>query len=499
MPQWQWARNQPFTITAVATDAAGNAYVTGQFSGTITLGATQLTCTNNLHDLIVAKFDARGQVVWATALNAQPRYPTVLNSIFSTGNDISVNPATGEAYVVGTMNGRFAASVPGSNLPADYISDKFVVLKLAASGQLLWAVQGGGSSAPTRTLAVAADAQGNTYITGTTYGFLMSNGSRVQAGSRNMYVMSLNAAGGLRWAVVPGSTLSASGSDVAVDGAGGVYVTGCHFGPYTIGGLALPQVDGPVLARLDAGTGAARWARGDVNGGTSLAADGVGRGFVAGYFSGTYTLSGTSLTATAGREGYVARFEPGGTLGWLKSVGPSDTNVGVTTGAAGPTVVLKRSASVAAVVGLRADGTPDWEAEASGISVSQRLGVVPGLTSGRVVVSGSSAGPATFGPYSMGSGDFVASVGFGARLAVVNGVRVYPNPASKELHLELPAVAGLSVLLFNSQGRLVRSLEAPDQLSAADAVLDVASLPRGFYILRVVGGGIVGKATIQLI
>ena len=495
--QWQWARSQPFTIGAVATDAQGNAYVTGRFSGTITLGTQQLVCTNNLYDLLVAKYDAQGQVLWATALNAQPRYPGLLNGIFASGEDISVNPATGEAYVVGTMNGWFASSVPGSNLPADYLADKFVVLKLAATGQVQWAVQGAGVSAPTRALAVANDAQGNTYLTGTTYGCRLSNGSLVQAGSRHMYVLSLNGAGGLRWATVPSSTQSAAGQDIAVDGAGGVYVVGNHFGPFSIGSLALPQTNGPVLARLDAGTGAPLWARGDAPGVTSLAADATGQCFVVGSFSGSYALGSASLTASASREGFVAQLTSGGAVTWLQSVGASDANVGVASGAAGPVVVLKRSATVAAVLGLQAGGAPDWELQASGVDVSQRLSVVAGAPGGRVVLSGNTSSPATFGPYTT-SGDFLASLSFGT-VALVNGVGVYPNPATDQLHLILPKAPGTRALLFSSQGRLVRSLTGADRPGTGEARMDVADLPRGFYLLRVVGCGRVVTVQVQLI
>ena len=54
-------------------------------------------------------------------------------------------------------------------------------------------------------------------------------------------------------------------------------------------------------------------------------------------------------------------------------------------------------------------------------------------------------------------------------------------------------------MLFSGQGRLVRSLTGADRPGTAEAVMNVADLPRGFYVLRVVGGGRVVTVQVQLI
>ena len=51
--------------TSIATDAAGNIYVCGYFSGTAMFGSTQLVSVNNTEDIFVAKLDPAGNFLWA--------------------------------------------------------------------------------------------------------------------------------------------------------------------------------------------------------------------------------------------------------------------------------------------------------------------------------------------------------------------------------------------------------------------------------------------------
>lgn len=498
--QWQWANNQPFSVRAVATDAAGNAYVTGQFSGTITVGSQQFASTSAITDLIVAKFNAAGQAQWATTLGALPAYPGAINSTYVAGRDISVNPLTGEATVLGDLNGIFASSVPGTNLSADYSTDKLVVVKLSAGGQVQWTLQGGSTSFPTRALALATDAANNCYVTGNGYGLRLSNGTNIFTGSRQMFMFSVTGTAAFRWSLTSFAQLNAGGVDVATDAQNGAYLLGTYNGPLTIGGIALPsRVPGTVLARLNASTGAVQWARSDASGASNVAADAAGNCYLAGGFSGTYTLGAASLTAAAGPEGFLARFDAAGTVAWLKSVGPAESGASVALADAGPRVLLKRSSGVAALLGLLPDGSAGWEEQVSGVSEAQRLACVSGAQGGRVVVGGNCGGPASFGSHSVGSGNFLSSISYGGAPVLVGGVGVYPNPAQNQLNLILPQTPGTSALLFNAQGRVVWQHLGSDGAGASAVAVNVASWPRGFYTLRVISGGKVVTIRVQLI
>ncbi|GAB3828747.1 T9SS type A sorting domain-containing protein [Hymenobacter jeollabukensis] len=506
-PQWQWANAQSFVVNSVATDAQGNAYVTGQFSGSITVGRFSLTSSSAIGDLLVAKFGPTGRAEWVTPLAAQPFATGSSTGIFASGTDISVNPVTGESVVVGRMNGLFASSVPGSNLPPDqYITDKFVVLKLSAAGSIQWAVQGGSSNLPTTCNAIATDAAGNSYLTGISYGYRLSSGGSVAAGPRQLFVLSLNGAGAFRWNTLASAPLSSMGIDIGTDALHGVYMLGTYFGPLTIGGSTLPgPPSGTVLARLDGTTGNVAWARGDQSGATALAVDAAGHSYLAGGFSGTYALGAASLMASAGREGFVAHLDPAGTVAWLKSVGAAEANGGAALSDGAPVVWLKRSASGGAVIGLKPGGAISWELAASGIDGSKCLATAPGLTplQRRVVTGGTFTGAATFGSYPVsaaGSGNFLASMRFVQPIGPGNVVplSVYPNPAQNLLTVRLPTAPGTSVQLVSLQGRVVRQHLGSDGPGVSELVWNVADLPRGLYTVRAVGSGQVQTLLVEL-
>ncbi|MBA3662926.1 MAG: T9SS type A sorting domain-containing protein [Bacteroidetes bacterium] len=62
--QLLWAMELPGTVQGLATDATNNLFLTGDFSGSITLGSLSLS-SNGGNDLYLAKFNGSGIVTWA--------------------------------------------------------------------------------------------------------------------------------------------------------------------------------------------------------------------------------------------------------------------------------------------------------------------------------------------------------------------------------------------------------------------------------------------------
>ena len=77
-----------------------------------------------------------------------------------------------------------------------------------------------------------------------------------------------------------------------------------------------------------------------------------------------------------------------------------------------------------------------------------------------------------------------------AETATPKPLRVYPNPAREQLHIELPTLSEQSVTLrlLNAQGQLIRSEE---HLAAGPSMQleALGSLPAGLYLLQLEADG----------
>ncbi|MEZ6073570.1 MAG: SBBP repeat-containing protein [Pirellulales bacterium] len=119
----------------------------------------------------------------------------------------------GSVYISGYTTGEFDGENAGSE-------DAFVS-KFDVSGELQWSRQLGTNSID-ESLGVAADELGNVYISGRTFGDL--NGTNL--GSDDAFLSKLGEDGTLLWTRQFGTNESDEAYGVAVDGIGGIYVSG---------------------------------------------------------------------------------------------------------------------------------------------------------------------------------------------------------------------------------------------------------------------------------
>ncbi len=156
---WLWAKQaggmNDDEGKAIAVDAAGNSFISGDFQDSATFGTTILTSSGN-QDIFVAKLDTNGNWLWAKQAGGE---------IGDTGNAIAVD-ALGNCSLIGYFNGT--ATFGTTILTSDGGSD-VLVAKMDASGNWLWAKQVGGALME-RGHAIAVDAAGNNYISGCFWG-----------------------------------------------------------------------------------------------------------------------------------------------------------------------------------------------------------------------------------------------------------------------------------------------------------------------------------------
>jgi hypothetical protein len=295
---------------AVATDAGGNVYIAGGSSGDI----DNCGCMSRM-DGFVVKYGPSGGEEWIVELEQDAW-------IFARG--IAVPPGKDYAYVTGETD----ADLTGTGLAPGRM-DVFLYRIGPDGSKFLLAQEGTADDDYAR--AVAADADGNAYVAGDTLGSIDGNPN---AGSRDAFVMKIDAGGNVVWAVQIGSADIDTAKGVALDAAGNAYVAGNTLGSLGAGGnagrndvfLAKVAPDNTVLWIQMIGTPLEDTA-------ASVAVDASGNAFVAGTTGGR--LGGVINAGST--DAFVAKFSPDGTLLWVRLLGTTETESGyaVTTDADG--------------------------------------------------------------------------------------------------------------------------------------------------------------------
>lgn len=211
----------------VTTDAAGNAYVVGQFGGTIS-GPFGSVASNGSIDAFAWKVDASGNSQWLKRLGGAGD---------DSARNASVDPATGHLLVVGGFSGSNVDFDPGAG----------TILK-SSTGQhdaYLWELDPSGNYVSDRTwgstgdeyaFTAVADNQGNTYVTSqfaNTVDFDPGAGlsNLTSLGGLDTAITKFNADKSFAWVHQAGSTAGDDiGLRVLMDSSGNLIAAGTYSG-----------------------------------------------------------------------------------------------------------------------------------------------------------------------------------------------------------------------------------------------------------------------------
>ncbi|PJJ47886.1 SBBP repeat-containing protein [Hymenobacter chitinivorans] len=501
---WNWVRavagSNP--IMALATDANGDFYITGNFTDRLQLGATELT--NPGPCLYIAKLNAAGTVLRATTIPASLQ-------VLPTGLALD---ALGNCYLTGLFQGTL--TYPGGSITSQssYGQD-VLVLKCSPAGRVQWARQISSTSqdrygAGNAGWAIAVDQAGNSFVTGNVSGTTVQIGEQSFTNRQGQaFVASYSPQGAVRWAKVwnkPADYAFSQGRGAAVDAEGNCYVSGNFFGTLALDGTTVQPAgyDNSVfMARFDARNGQLRWLQApNGNGdGKCLATDRAGKIYVANGFSGTATLGGTTLTSTGDNDIYVARYNRQGQAEWATRLGGANydfpTNIAVDKHS-GSTYLTGSESITTAYQGFIAQLLPNGKLKSTDLVGG------PGTSTGTVlaldghntvytcgILTGScqfgartitteftETYLARFGPSGTGNPGCVA-----ARLES----SVFPNPAQGRFTLRIQAPAtdqSVKATLYNPFGRIVAQQTVRPGPGSTDATFDTAGLPSGLYVLN---------------
>lgn len=301
-------------VAGIGVDAAGNAYITGNFSGSATFGTHVLTSTGGF-DVFVAKLaTADGTFDWATSAGG---------TFDDNANAISVD-AGGNTYATGAFifSATFGTTILTANAsPADttsYTSPDAFIAKLGPSGAVLWA-NSAGSKRTDRGTTVTVDASHNRVFFAGNGGDASGQiifGSYAWTGN-GPFVAQYSETGTLAWV----AAAPVNPTTMTLTSTGDLYLAGAS----PVGGSSIACFD--VTSRSAVGT-----LRHPGNGGvpTGIVFSPLDNSVtVIGTFSGTVTIGATTLTSptesdTGGphpvQAGYMAQFDGPSAALWASMI-----------------------------------------------------------------------------------------------------------------------------------------------------------------------------------
>lgn len=304
---------------AVAVDSASDVIAVGEFSGSVTLGATTLTSAGST-DVYVAKLAGTdGSVLWAKRFGGTQA---------DIAGDVAVDSAN-NVYV----SGQFLGSVDfgGGAVSSGTLADAFV-LKLDTNGSYAWARKFGGNQFDGSSTGISVRGS-NVVLVSTFVGTMTVDATNfTSAGSSDIFVASLaTATGASNWTKSFGGGLADVPRDVAIDSGDNVVIVGKYAGTVNFGGGAMStpgDFDDVLLLKLSGSAGAhllsQHFGGPDHDDGYAVAVDASNNIFIAGDFIGTAsfacasTLSGSQANL---RDGFLVKYTQAGSCTWAKGFG----------------------------------------------------------------------------------------------------------------------------------------------------------------------------------
>jgi hypothetical protein len=521
-PSVKWAQVFSGTVQgwSVAIDTEGNAFISGIFWDSLTIGKSHLVAVGGA-DCFIAKFDARGNSLWATQAGGK-------------GDDnpsgIAVD-AVGNCYLAGQFSGN--ALFGNKSVTSTGSSDGFLA-KFDVQGNCKWASKVGADGSGWSE-GVTTDAHGNIYLTGN-FQSKAAFGTQpylVSYGYEDMFIAKYDSNGICLWAAHGGGGANDEGRGVSVDAIGNVYVMGLfcggtgQFGNTTLSSMASQEM---FIAKYDT-AGNLLWARqaqgtlGDA--GYGISTDAAGYSTITGSISSTATIDQFQLpfNSTMGGNAFIARYDTKGDCQWASSIGGSGFHVGnavsvdvdgnsFVTGFYSGQVVFGDwqfnspesrpiNSTEAYIAKYDARGKCLWAKSSGGIGVNMPYGItidgkgsvwVAGLFSGNTIFDQISlTGP---GAYLAEFADGVMSVnepdktGMGIP-TTFELMQNFPNPfnPSTTISFSLPSRSFVTLKIFDVMGREVATMVSEEMTAGNYSQRwNASSYPSGVYFYRLQAG-----------
>jgi len=243
-------------------------------------------------------------------------------------SSVAVVPGSGDIVATGYFTDTIDLGGGTLDAAGDNASDMWVA-RYTSSGQLKWGKRFGSVDVENGN-AIAVDAAGNTYVTGSFNG-IFSIGNFNLGGTNDFYVAKFDPLGEPVWAYGYGGGGYENPGGLAVDASGNVIVCGSFVGTASFGGPGVVAV-GSSSTYIVKYNSAGEWQWNVVGAGPSLAlsvgTDNAGNVYATGYFETTVTFPGFAPLVTAGSlEMFLVKINSAGTVQFAQRRGGTGAEV----------------------------------------------------------------------------------------------------------------------------------------------------------------------------
>ncbi|GAB3168286.1 SBBP repeat-containing protein [Telluribacter humicola] len=284
----------------LAVDESDNLYVTGLFSGKVSLGSKTLQSAGGT-DTFIAKYNKGGLIQWATSAGGSER---------DAGISIGLDNKN-RIYIGGSFEGTI--TIGATTLTSRGDVDLFVT-RYTANGEAEWVQQIGGVMND-YIYDLALDKKGNVFVTGAynetaTFG---QTAMTAKAPLGDAFVVKYSTSGQMQWVRSSYCTDSGIGRGLTVDEKGAVYITGYFKGESTFGATTLiPRGQNDIFLTKYSQNGKLHWVQhiggAGYDSGTGITMNKRGEIFITGFFQEQVTFGSTTLTSSGYHDIFIAKY-----------------------------------------------------------------------------------------------------------------------------------------------------------------------------------------------
>lgn len=478
--------------TAIATDADGNLYITGNVSGGGYFGSNYVSGT--VYEVFLAKYDANGNALWAKSyggLKNEKAFSLVLSS-----NAI---------YLCGYFEDT--ATFGNTTLISKGQTDVFV-MKTDLNGNEIWTKQAGGTNEDIAYGITVDDAE-NVYVCGTYKNQMFIDTAMLSTTNpyTESFIFSLDKNSTLRWAKTSKGNNNNSAFGIAWNKNNAISVCGFLGNKFAFDSIQISSQTSSYDAYISSFDiyGNIKWLKqiGSAAEDQAMAVtcDHTGNSYITGYTGGAIKLGNDTLNYSGWNDIFVTKFDVNGNLLWARQGGGSKLDLGTsitldnlnnvyvagmfekTASFSGKTINDVDRGVV--LVSYDSNGNIRFAQGAGDVQTEAALGVA--VNAEKAYLTGYYLYKCKFGNYALPYADFfnifITAFNFPHLVSIQDfdkeKIQFYPNPTEDILNIN--AIEDLKLCISTIHGKILLETE----IYSGSNQMNISKMDKGILLLQI--------------